>query len=209
MSNQFATEQLLELLLTLKQTTPAAARQILNDRPPIAYALITLMVSMNAINFNVFQKTLSDYGAATAAAAGPPPLSAAAPVPTFSAIPPHLQVSSQPNSRTNTPPMQPQPQPPPYNMNLPPPAAYGYPPARGPPMAPHNNGTPPVGYGTPPPRPGPGPGAAALTEALARFPEDQRQTIMSVLAMPQDQIDRMPPAERAGIMQLRASLGLM
>jgi cleavage stimulation factor subunit 2 len=38
-----------------QKTTPAAARQILNDRPPIACALITLMVSMNAINFDVFQ----------------------------------------------------------------------------------------------------------------------------------------------------------
>ncbi|KAF7330998.1 hypothetical protein MVEN_02440000 [Mycena venus] len=101
MSNQFATEQLLELLLTLKKTTPAAARQILNDRPQIAYALITLMVSMNAINFDVFQKTLSDYGAANAQTAQAPAVPA--PVP-LSAVPPHLQPPSQPNSRTNTPP---------------------------------------------------------------------------------------------------------
>lgn len=77
MSNQsFAEEQLLELLLQLKvcysylyspmiltwyrtqKTTPDAARQILNSQPQIAYALITLMVTMNAINFEVFQVCL-------------------------------------------------------------------------------------------------------------------------------------------------------
>ena len=75
-----ATEQLLELLLTLKvklesqltlsnygpanwyqKTTPAAARGILNDQPAIAYALITLMVSMNAIDIEVFQVTFYTY----------------------------------------------------------------------------------------------------------------------------------------------------
>lgn len=48
-------EQLIELMLQLKKTTPAAAKQILNSQPQIAYALITLMVSMNAINLEVFQ----------------------------------------------------------------------------------------------------------------------------------------------------------
>lgn len=48
-------EQLIELMLQLKKTTPAAAKQILNSQPQIAYALMTLMVSMNAVNFEVFQ----------------------------------------------------------------------------------------------------------------------------------------------------------
>ncbi|KAF8146495.1 hypothetical protein K438DRAFT_1869282 [Mycena galopus ATCC 62051] len=195
MSNQFATEQLLELLLTLKKTTPAAARQILNDRPPIAYALITLMVSMNAINFDVFQKTLSDYGAANAQAAQAP---VPAPVP-LSAVPAHLQPTSQPNSRTNTPPTQL-----PYQNQ---PGGYGYPPAnRGPPGGGYNGGyssTPPTGYNTPPPRP-----AAPVPDALAAFPEDQRQMIMGVLAMTPEQINGLPPSDRASIMQLRATLGL-
>ncbi|KAJ7213216.1 hypothetical protein B0H12DRAFT_1205760 [Mycena haematopus] len=197
MSNQFATEQLLELLLTLKKTTPAAARQILNDRPPIAYALITLMVSMNAINFDVFQKTLSDYGAANAQAAqAPAPVPA--PVP-LSAVPPHLQPTSQPNSRTNTPPTQL-----PYQNQ--PQGAYSYPAAsRGPPVGGYNGGyssTPPTGYGTPPPRPAP-----AVPDPLAAFPEDQRQMIMGVLAMTPEQINNLPPSDRASIMQLRATLG--
>ncbi|KAJ7745422.1 hypothetical protein DFH07DRAFT_1063185 [Mycena maculata] len=197
MSNQFATEQLLELLLQLKKTTPEAARKILNERPPIAYALITLMVSMNAINFDVFQKTLSDFGAASAQAAQ---ATMPAPAP-LSAIPPYLQPSSQPNSRTNTPPMQNR------YQNQP----YGYPPAPTPPNAGYGrappaatgygggfNPAPPVGYGQPAPR---------VPDPLAAIPEDQRQMIMTVLAMTPEQINSLSPSDRANIMQLRATLG--
>lgn len=71
MADQGSTEQLLELLIQLKvsqllsmkgtaaiqtqKTTPKAARDILNAQPAIAYALISLMVSMGAINVEVFQ----------------------------------------------------------------------------------------------------------------------------------------------------------
>ncbi|KAJ3992728.1 hypothetical protein F5050DRAFT_1786830 [Lentinula boryana] len=54
-------EQLIELMLQLKKTTPAAAKQILNSQPQIAYALMTLMVSINAVNFEVFQKALAEF----------------------------------------------------------------------------------------------------------------------------------------------------
>ncbi|KAJ6544169.1 hypothetical protein B0H19DRAFT_1169816 [Mycena capillaripes] len=193
MSNQIATDQLIELLLQLKKTTPAAARQILNDRPQIAYALIALMVSMNAINFDVFQKTLSDYGAANAQPAQAPPVPA--PVP-LSAVPPHLQSSSQPHSRTNTPPTHL-----PYQNQ--PQGAYGYPPAgRGPAPGGYNGGFNPS-YGTPPPRP-----AAAIPDALAAIPEDQRQMIMGVLSLTPEQINQLAPADRANIIQLRATLGV-
>ncbi|KAJ6465907.1 hypothetical protein C8R47DRAFT_1154430 [Mycena vitilis] len=192
MSNQIATEQLLELFLQLKKTTPAAARQILNDRPPIAYALITLMVSMDAINFEVFQKTLSDYGAASAQAAQAPPVPAPAPL---SAVPPHLQPPSQPHSRTNTPPAH-------LQYQNPPQGAYAYAPAgRGPPVG-YNGGYSTPGYGTPPPRLPP-----AAPDPLAAIPEDQRQMIMGVLAMTPEQVNQLPPSDRASIMQLRATLG--
>ncbi|KAF9440173.1 hypothetical protein P691DRAFT_768172 [Macrolepiota fuliginosa MF-IS2] len=55
MADHSSTEQLLELLIQLKKTTPKAARDILNNQPAIAYALISLMVSMGAINVEVFQ----------------------------------------------------------------------------------------------------------------------------------------------------------
>ncbi|KAJ7632383.1 hypothetical protein FB45DRAFT_912311 [Roridomyces roridus] len=160
-SNEVA---LTELLLQLKKTTPAAARQILNNQPSIAYALIGLMVSMNAINIQVFQKTLSDFGAQTAPMPAPAPLSA---------IPPRLQ-PSQPSSRTNTPPTH----------NPYPPTSYG---------------PPNPAYGRAPPRSAPDP--------LAAIPEDQRQMIMGVLSMTAEQINNLPPADRANIMHLRATLG--
>ncbi|KAK0183977.1 hypothetical protein F5146DRAFT_1228961, partial [Armillaria mellea] len=62
MSQTNQTDQLLELLLQLKKTTPAAAKQILNGQPQIAYALITLMVSMDAVDIDVFQRILAEYG---------------------------------------------------------------------------------------------------------------------------------------------------
>ncbi|KAJ7250312.1 hypothetical protein C8J57DRAFT_1188728 [Mycena rebaudengoi] len=193
MSNQFAGEQLLELLLQLKKTTPAAARQILNERPPIAYALITLMVSMNAINFDVFQKTLSDFGAANAQPAPAPAPPVVAP-----AIPPHIQPSSQPHSRTSTPPTYPsQPQ----NYGYPhaqPQYTQGYGRAPPPPHGYNNSG-----YGAPPPRPAP-----VFPDALASIPEEQKQMIMGVLAMTPEQINMLPPADRANILQLRATLGV-
>lgn len=73
---------------------------------------------------------------------------------------------------------------PPYQAQ--PQGVYGYPapaPSRGPPVGgPGYNGgyssTPPAGYGTPPPRP-----AAAVTDALARFPEDQRVGALFSLAV--------------------------
>ncbi|KAJ7663032.1 hypothetical protein B0H17DRAFT_310888 [Mycena rosella] len=189
MSNQIPPEQLLELLIQLKKSPPAAARQILNERPTIAYALIALMVSMNAINIDVFQKILSDYGAAQAAQAAPAPLSA---------IPPHVQPPSQPHSRTNTPPMQN-----PYQNQ--PQGGYGQPPPnQGYGRGGYNTGfspAPPAGYGPPPARP-----ATAMPD-VSSFPEEQRQMIMGLLAMTPEQINNLPPADRASIMQVRATLG--
>ncbi|KAJ7076461.1 hypothetical protein B0H15DRAFT_595138 [Mycena belliarum] len=196
MSNQIPTEQLLELLLQLKKAPSASARQILNERPPIAYALIALMVSMNAINVDVFQKILSDYGAAQAAQAAPAP---ARPHP---AIPAHVQHVSQPTSRTSTPPTHNpyQHQPQSGYGQLPPNQGYG----RTQPPAPAYNGgfnpAPLAGYGTPPPR------APAMPD-MSAFPEEQRQMIMGLLAMTPEQINALPPADRASILQVRAQLG--
>ncbi|KAJ3839294.1 hypothetical protein EV361DRAFT_925665 [Lentinula raphanica] len=98
-------EQLIELMLQLKKTTPAAAKQILNSQPQIAYALMSLMVSLNAVNFEVFQKTLADF---SQGASQPHPQ-------------PQTQATSQP-----PPPSQSyhRPTPPPYSQ---PPAANAYP----------------------------------------------------------------------------------
>ncbi|PFH47588.1 hypothetical protein AMATHDRAFT_42841 [Amanita thiersii Skay4041] len=110
-SQSLATEQLLELLVQLKKTTPTAAKQILNAQPQIAYALITLMVSMNAINVEVLQRILADYstqvqGAATTG--GPSPMLQLSLPPVaqpLAAIPSHMQPPTQPQYiRNSTPP---------------------------------------------------------------------------------------------------------
>ncbi|KAK0470029.1 uncharacterized protein EV420DRAFT_1634423 [Desarmillaria tabescens] len=82
MSQTNQTDQLLELLLQLKKTTPAAAKQILNAQPQIAYALITLMVTMDAVDIDVFQRILAEYGQQQAQLAPPPPVVTPTPTPT-------------------------------------------------------------------------------------------------------------------------------
>ncbi|KAF9480077.1 hypothetical protein BDN70DRAFT_920833 [Pholiota conissans] len=235
-----ATEQLLELLLTLKKTTPEAARSILNNQPTIAYALMTLMVSMNAVNIEVFQKTLAEFGAtnapdassvarpASAATSAAPP-SAPAPI---SAIPSHLQNQY----RTVTPPSS-------ASSSTAPP----------PPQAPTHTPTPPYGYSaTPngagyaaqgygyqqgyqqqqtgyaqyqqyqqqqaggyPGYPGYGQPAAtpaaptpALPDSLSGISDEQKALIMRVLAMTPEQINMLPPADRATYIQIRTTLGV-
>ncbi|RPD82093.1 hypothetical protein L226DRAFT_607283 [Lentinus tigrinus ALCF2SS1-7] len=145
-------EQLLELLLTLKRTTPGEARTILNSQPPqIAHALMTMMVNINAVKMEVVQEILAKYGALAGAAGAaaqpsapvPPPMMATPPP---SAIPPHIQAQIPPRGGTPTYP-QPGPQ-------------GGYPP-QGYPGGPPNLGGPSGpgrGYGTPPPGPNQGPG---------------------------------------------------
>ncbi|KAF8195051.1 hypothetical protein BJ912DRAFT_1040592 [Pholiota molesta] len=233
-----AAEQLLELLLTLKKTTPEAARTILNNQPAIAYALMTLMVSMNAVNIEVFQKTLAEFGAANApdtsssapsanALSGPTsanaPPAASAPI---SAIPPHLQAQY----RTATPP----------SSSSAAAAAAA--------QAPTHTPTPPYGYSAAPNGGGYGvqgqgygyqqqqqqggygqypqyqqqpqqqqqaggytgyPGAGpALPDSLAGISDEQKGLIMRVLSMTPEQINMLPPADRATYIQIRATLGV-
>lgn len=48
-----------------------------------------------------------------------------------------------------------------------------------------------------------------LPDALASLPEEQKAMIMRVISMTPEQINMLPPAERAGVIQLRTSLGLL
>ncbi|KAF8643192.1 hypothetical protein AX16_009169 [Volvariella volvacea WC 439] len=211
------TEQLLELLIHLKRTTPTAAKDILNAQPQIAYALMSLMVNMNAVNVEVCQRILSDYSASTAPlpstmdAAGPPPI--AAPVP---AIPPHLQPSSYRNATpptSGTPPAHPTPPQgyptPPYTNGQYPPAPAGYPaPQHG-----YNYGQPPTGYPSyppsyPPPQQ-PAPSVTPSPEILASIPQDQRELLMRVISMSSEEINRLPPSERSTYIQLVRSFYLI
>jgi cleavage stimulation factor subunit 2 len=233
-------EQLLELLLQLKvllilifsvckssqklyqKTTPDSARAILNSQPQIAYALITLMVNMNAINVDVLhvrscrwhtqksdinivlqKKTVATYGAQAQ------PLSAPSAPSPMSSISPHVQgeyrTSAPPNlSGTSVTPLYP------YSNGLP--------------QLQPNYGHTQSGMGhTPPPTAfsaapsGPFPSyppsyavplsqsittMAVLPDALAAIPDDQKAVIVRVLSMTSDQINQLPPTERANVIQL-------
>ncbi|KZT08641.1 uncharacterized protein LAESUDRAFT_735808 [Laetiporus sulphureus 93-53] len=200
-------DQLLELLLQLKKTTPEQARTILNSQPQIAYALMAVMVNINAVNMDIVQKTLATYGAFSGAAstsqtAPPAPPSNVPPVP---AILPHLV--PQPPHRGGTPTYPPHPQPSAY-------PTQGYP-------APHPSQHMNT-YSAPPPGPQPQiPGLGAypqplqapagmpsLPPALANIPDEQKALIMRVVTMSRDEIFQLPYAERENIIKLRATLGL-
>jgi len=189
-------DQLLELLLHLKKTTPDQARTVLAGQPQISYALIALMVKINAVDVDVLQKTVASFSAPS----GPV-------LPPTSALPPHLAAQPQSQYRTSTPQSQPQytalhtnhiPTINSYGNPVPPPVSQNFP---------YSNHVPdpnPYAY----PMSGSGGGVDGITETLASIPDDQKAMIMRVISMTPDQIALLPPQERASILQLRATLGL-
>ncbi|KAH8094619.1 hypothetical protein BXZ70DRAFT_946876 [Cristinia sonorae] len=245
-------DQLLELLLQLKRTMPEQARAILNSQPQIAYALMAVMVNLNAINVEVVQKTLSSVGAGA-----PPSAAAATPAPVPPPVAPHpaiptYGIGQPPRGNTPTyPPPGPSSSAPPQMQHQPPVGPRGSYPPPGPAYPPQAPGYPPSGpsyhqghpnypqysHQTPPPHqgqygmqhPGPGPYPSttynvpppnapapsvplasnpALQETLASIPEDQKALILRVVSLSPEEINKMPPQERASIVQLRASLGV-
>ncbi|KAH9948179.1 hypothetical protein B0H21DRAFT_255586 [Amylocystis lapponica] len=187
-------DQLLELLLQLKKTTPDQARIILQTQPQIAVAVMAVMVNINAVNMEVVQRTLATYGASSSVQ---PPAPALSSVPTPApAIPPHL-IPQAP--RGTTPTYPPQLQPPAY-----PQAAY--PPHAGPSHAPYGAQPAPVhGYSTHQPPPVP---TSIIPDALASIPDEQKALIMRVISMTREEIYQLPYSERDNIIKLRATLGL-
>ena len=68
-----------------QKTTPDQTRSILTAQPHVAYALITLMLNINAVDVDVLQRTVASFAmpttaaaAATSAAALPAPIATAA-----------------------------------------------------------------------------------------------------------------------------------
>ncbi|KAI0639849.1 hypothetical protein C8Q77DRAFT_89503 [Trametes polyzona] len=224
-----AEDQLLELLLTLKRTTPNEAKTILNSQPPIAYALMAVMADIGAVKMEVVQETLAKYGAlpgasATAAptAAIPPPSAPPQPV---SAIPPHLQpqVPARGTTPTYSPtgpaqayPSHPPPSYPSHGYGTPPPGqapGYGPPPhAQQPPHAPAHMQPPHAQMSQQhmqgPPIAAAPPSGPRLPDAFAGLPEEQKAVILRVMHMSREEIYAMPPNERENIIKLRATLGM-
>ncbi|KAL1748968.1 hypothetical protein HDZ31DRAFT_59855 [Schizophyllum fasciatum] len=208
-SPTLATEQLLELLMQLKKTTPDAARQILNAQPQIAYALITLMVSMNAIDIEVFQRTLTSLGPAGISASEP---AAASVPPVASAVPPYVQPQFESQYRTPTPPTSFAPQSQPYANGQ---GRYAAPTSYAPSHTPIPTQPRNAGYGSyqqpGPPQPAPqaaNPATAGVAAMLASIPDEQKALVVQLLSLTPEQIAALPPTERANVIQLRTTLGL-
>ncbi|KAI6135973.1 hypothetical protein F5141DRAFT_1059240 [Pisolithus sp. B1] len=187
-------EQLIELMLTLKNTTPDQARSILASTPQIAYALITLMVKMNAVDVQVLQTRVKTKKTVTAYSTNVPPQPAIQPV---SAVPPHFsqQYNRTPTPQTHTPthyngqghPSQPQPQPQPIAFTGQ--AQYG------------GGAGPATGYGVPPQQQSLD--FAGRACVLARRAEGIVVPYpASVELSPTTLLSMLPPSERAGVIQL-------
>ncbi|OCH92767.1 hypothetical protein OBBRIDRAFT_886010 [Obba rivulosa] len=192
--------QVLEVLAQMKAfviTHPEQARALLIAHPQLGYALFQALLLNKIVDPQILQRML----AATAGSAPmqPPPAAAApAPVPAPYAQPPPVQHAPQygnpyaampPPVHHATPPI-----PPPASMYQHPP-----PPAHMQPVQP-----PPYGYRPPPPaapqqQPAPPPAAPAVPQ----FDPVQRDMLLQVLNLTQDQINSLPPTEREQIQQLR------
>lgn len=165
---------------TLTQTDPAKATELLHQAPQLSYAIFQALLLMGLVSTDALASVVE--GASNVAPVPAVPL----PVPT-----------SQPN------------------YALPPPGSYppGYPPP-----PPHMSGQLGIPIGTPPyhgqayqPPPPPvqqrPPPQQAAPQASAQVLPDTEALMQQVLAMPQEVIDSLPPADRAQLLALRASYG--
>lgn len=219
-SPSYAAEQLLELLIQLKKTTPTAARSILNAQPQIAYALITLMVNMNAINVEVFQNVLAEYSNGSNNQ-GTPVVGASSNNDIGRGLY-AAQAHAHSNARTTPVPSM-------ITETQQPYAQYQQQHYQGPngngawgqqasysnmqfstagPSSYAQQGYEYAGtsYGGTQHEQQPNPESLAV--AVAAMPDDQKALIMRVLTMTPDQINSLPQQERQAYVQLRATLGI-
>lgn len=180
--------QLLDIMSQMKSlvaTSPDQARALLSGHPQLAYALFQAMLMMNVVDPDILQRILAASGAVPGAAASAP----------AAAVPPHMQGSNN-NGGSATPPQ---------HYGGPPPSGQ-YPPQSRPPPGQYGQ----QGYGghSQPPAPRAAPAndpAAAL--AGQNLPEEQKALLMQVLQLTPDQINALPPDQKASIMQLKAQFG--
>jgi len=175
--------QLLDIMGQMKSlvaTSPDQARALLSGHPQLAYALFQAMLMMNVVDPEILQRILAASGAVPGASAA--------------AVPPHMQQGVNNGGGSATPPQ--------HYGGPPPPGQY--PPAARPP--PGQYGQP--GYGAQPPaQQGPPANDPAAALAGQNLPEEQKALLMQVLQLTQDQINALPPDQKASILQLKAQFG--
>lgn len=183
--NTLPPSQLLDVLAqmkTLATTDPARATELLQQAPQLSYAIFQALLLMGLVSTEALASVVEAPGATqpTATPQVPPQLQQSYPVP-----PPGSYPSGYP--------------PPPPQMagqlgipiGTPPYNGQAYPP---PPISQHR---------APQPVPIPTPQPAATPQVLP----DTDALVQQVLAMPQEVIDSLPPADRAQLLALRASFG--
>ncbi|TFK75638.1 hypothetical protein BDN72DRAFT_448303 [Pluteus cervinus] len=183
--------QLMEVLAQMKAfviTHPDQARALLVAHPQLAYALFQSLVLNKIVDSAILQRMLEATGAASA----PPPGPGAPRAP----VAPHLQPHAPPPPQSAQYPTPMYPQPPGFQTSLPPqtaPANPMYPPQALPPAyyRPQTQAQPSI----PPSQP---------AQAPPAIDETHRAMLMQVLNMPQEQVNALPEAERAAIIQLKS-----
>ncbi|RDL29930.1 Uncharacterized protein BP5553_10557 [Venustampulla echinocandica] len=181
--NTLPPSQLLDVLSqmkTLATTDPAKATELLSQAPQLSYAIFQALLLMGLVSTEALSSVVE------AASAAPAPTPASVPVPTPQQgyqVPPGNYPSGFP--------------PPPPHMS----GQLGVP----------MGGTPPVqNHGLYPPPPAPvqhrPPPQQQQAAPAAPLPETDG-LMQQVLAMPQEVIDSLPPADRAQLLALRASFG--
>ncbi|KAG8929529.1 hypothetical protein FRC02_005470 [Tulasnella sp. 418] len=197
-------EQLIELLVQMKtilestnntQVGVDQVRAIMSTHPQLAYGLMKTMVMLDVINPVVFQQTLAGLVSQQATTAAPPHVPPAA----TTAYPAHGTNVAQPpygqQQPTNPPPqaypptgsyprsqpssLQPAPQPIP--------SSYAQPAAPRPSVNAPASQTPQVN----------------LPASVMNLPSDQKEVLMHVLSLTEDQLNNLPASERDAFIQIR------
>ncbi|KAJ9091264.1 hypothetical protein QFC19_009174 [Naganishia cerealis] len=217
-------EEVLTGMKTLVQTSPDQARTVLNAHPQLAYALFQAMLLMNVVDPAVLSRIQPIPSAHAPPQPTAPTYRPAQPVHTYAPQPPpssNPHSSAQPPLAQLPPPsmppfaptVRPGPGPGPNSVPQPPPQAQGY---AGSPYQQQQQGPPPGNVAPPPGNVAP-PGLAppsgagnaqAIATALNMVSPDQRQMLMQVFQLTHEQIQALPPDQRAGVVQLRAQFGI-
>ncbi|KAL8733440.1 MAG: hypothetical protein Q9166_002066 [cf. Caloplaca sp. 2 TL-2023] len=177
--NLLPTEQLLDILAQMKglaMTDPTKATELLRQAPQLSFAIFQAMLLMGLVDTAVLASVVEQ-------AAQPPPQ------------PPHNN-APPPNMPPSRPPQGYQPPPPPPGQYAP----YG--------GMPGHVATPPIGHQQyqPPPMPQQPPPPPQQQPPPQQASIDREAVLKQVLAMPQHEIDLLPPPQRDQIMELKRGL---
>ncbi|KDQ15590.1 hypothetical protein BOTBODRAFT_31487 [Botryobasidium botryosum FD-172 SS1] len=184
-ANALPVDQMMDLLLKLKTMIPAETdqvRTIISSHPQLAPGLVKTMVLLGILDPDVLTKLLAS------SVQQPAPLAPAPAPPIAPSAPAAVYPSYADNNRP--PPSQPA-----YsNYSQPPFQSQAHP---------YHQPTPHVPVAVPPPSAYAQPAPPNPAAAFANLSEDERAMLQRVMTFTPEQINQLPPMERAAFMQLR------